>query len=327
MLSLRASLLRRSSNLAGAISADYIFFNGSRAARVDRPSGKVHFFLAGHLGSARMLITPASSTTVTVEQDLDYAPYGVLVGGATGADHYEFTGKERDTETGLDNFGKRYDASSLGRFMTPDAFYKDSHVGDPQSWNEYAYARNNPLRYVDPTGETATVSSSCSTDANNHTTCNVNISASIAIYAQPGSNLSQDQLNQAAGTIQSSIQNAWSGSFTQDGVSYNVSTQVSVSVAGSQDAAMGSGAQNVIGISNGNASATADSFVNPKLLSPGAGIRGIETGVWNINNLGATAEHEFTHLLGVGDRTSGAVLSNTNLLNDPSVPHHATAWR
>lgn len=70
-----------------------------------------------------------------------------------------YTGKERDSESGLDNFGKRYDSSSMGRFMTPDAFYKDSHVGDPQSWNEYAYARNNPLRYVDPTGENATVSS------------------------------------------------------------------------------------------------------------------------------------------------------------------------
>src|SRR5450755_4537505 len=32
----------------------------------------------------------------------------------------KFTGKERDTESGLDNFGKRYNASSLGRFMSPD---------------------------------------------------------------------------------------------------------------------------------------------------------------------------------------------------------------
>ena len=31
-----------------------------------------------------------------------------------------YTGKERDTESGLDNFGARYDSSSLGRFMTPD---------------------------------------------------------------------------------------------------------------------------------------------------------------------------------------------------------------
>jgi len=239
----------------------------------------------------------------------------------------KLTGKERDAESGLDNFVKRYFGSSLGRFMTPDAFYKDSHVGDPQSWNEYAYARNNPLRYVDPTGQTATVSTSCSTDANNATTCNVNISASIAIYAQQGSNLTQDQLNQAAGTIQSSIQNAWSGSFSQDGVTYNVSTQVSVSVATSQDAAMGSGAQNVIGISNGNASPTADSFVNPKLLTPGAGIQGIDTGVWNFNSLGSgVAAHEFTHLLGVGDRKDGdMVLSNTDFLNNNNIPRTATS--
>ena len=45
-----------------------------------------------------------------------------------------FTGKERDSESGLDNFGARYMGSSLGRFMSPDEFFKDSHVGDPQSW-------------------------------------------------------------------------------------------------------------------------------------------------------------------------------------------------
>jgi hypothetical protein len=220
--------------------------------------------------------------------------------------------------------GARYFGSSLGRFITPDAFYKDSHVADPQSWNKYAYARNNPLRYVDPTGEEATVSSNCTT-SNNQTTCNVNISASIAVYAQQGSNLSQQQLNQAASTIQSSIQNAWSGSFTQDGVTYNVSTQISVSVASSQDAAMSSGAQNVIGLSNGNASATADSFVNPKSLWT-AIKGGPDTGVWNINNLGnGVAAHEFTHLLGVDDKT-GSVLSNTNLLNDPTIPHTATGY-
>ena len=34
--------------------------------------------------------------------------------------HYKFTGKERDSESGLDNFGARYNSSSLGRFMSPD---------------------------------------------------------------------------------------------------------------------------------------------------------------------------------------------------------------
>jgi len=70
------------------------------------------------------------------------------------------TGKERDTESGLDNFGKRYNASSMGRFMTPDplvlqrlpanAFFL--HLGNPQSWNKYAYVMNNPLSLTDPTG-------------------------------------------------------------------------------------------------------------------------------------------------------------------------------
>ena len=80
----------------------------------------------------------------------------------------------------------------------------------------------------------------------------------------------------------------------------------------------------MIGISNGNASATADSFVNSKSLWT-AIKGGPDTGVWNINNLGTgVAAHEFTHLLGVDDK-SGAVLSNTNLLNDPSIPHTATS--
>jgi RHS repeat-associated protein len=64
----------------------------------------------------------------------------------------KFTGKERDSESGLDNFGKRYFGSSLGRFMTPDPPLMDQHIADPQSWNLYSYVRNNPLSFVDPTG-------------------------------------------------------------------------------------------------------------------------------------------------------------------------------
>jgi RHS repeat-associated protein len=67
---------------------------------------------------------------------------------------YRFTGKERDAESGLDNFGARYDASSLGRFMTPDPkMLSRLKMGDPQQWNMYAYTRNNPLTYVDPDGK------------------------------------------------------------------------------------------------------------------------------------------------------------------------------
>lgn len=63
-----------------------------------------------------------------------------------------FTGKERDAESGLDNFGARYNASSLGRFMTPDPTMKIVNRLNPQTWNRYAYVINNPLKFIDPLG-------------------------------------------------------------------------------------------------------------------------------------------------------------------------------
>jgi RHS repeat-associated protein len=61
-----------------------------------------------------------------------------------------FTSKERDSESGLDNFEARYFGSSLGRFMSPDPLA--GHVEDPQTLNRYTYVRNNPLNLTDPTG-------------------------------------------------------------------------------------------------------------------------------------------------------------------------------
>ena len=70
---------------------------------------------------------------------------------------YKFTGKERDAESNLDEFGARYYASSLGRFMTPDWATKPIDVpyanfGNPQSLNLYSYVVNNPLTLIDDDG-------------------------------------------------------------------------------------------------------------------------------------------------------------------------------
>jgi RHS repeat-associated protein len=71
--------------------------------------------------------------------------------------NYKFTGKERDSESGLDMFGARYYGSSLGRFMTPDWAAKPTDVpyanfGNPQSLNLYSYVQNNPTTVGDPDG-------------------------------------------------------------------------------------------------------------------------------------------------------------------------------
>ncbi len=96
-------------------------------------------------------------------------------------------------------------------------------------------------------------------------------------------------------------------------------------IAGSEADASKTGAQNVIGLSNG----PADLAHNANALTgPGDSLRtllrGQDAGIWDYNTLGTVAPHEFTHILGVDDKP-GAVLSNTNILNDPSIPHHATA--
>jgi hypothetical protein len=41
----------------------------------------------------------------------------------------------------------------MGRFLSPDKPGADQHTPDPQSWNLYAYVRNNPLTALDSTGK------------------------------------------------------------------------------------------------------------------------------------------------------------------------------
>jgi RHS repeat-associated protein len=84
---------------------------------------------------------------------------------AASRNTYKFTGKEWDSESGLEDFGVRYNASSMGRFMSPDQFIPfnlkrdkfHAWISNPQHWNKYAYALNNPLLYVDPSGMTETI--------------------------------------------------------------------------------------------------------------------------------------------------------------------------
>ena len=144
------------SDLSGNINEEYVFFNGMRVSRVDRPSGTVHAFLDDHLGSSRMIVTPSGTNTLKVEQDLDYTPYGIVASGSA-VDHYQFTGKERDSESNLDDFGARYYASSTGRFMTPDWSARATAVpyavfGDPQTLNLYTYVENAPINRADADG-------------------------------------------------------------------------------------------------------------------------------------------------------------------------------
>jgi RHS repeat-associated protein len=115
----------------------------------------VEYYHLDALGTVRAVTNQAGEA---VERH-DYLPYGEEWCGTapcpapTQGQPLRFTGKERDVETGLDYFGARYYGSKIGRFTTVDPVYTwQENLVDPQRWNRYAYARNNPLRYVDPDG-------------------------------------------------------------------------------------------------------------------------------------------------------------------------------
>jgi RHS repeat-associated protein len=108
------------------------------------------------LGTERARINLSGSVCETITS-LPFGDGQTMRGTCVDISTMHFTGKERDTESGLDNFGARYNASSMGRFMTPDWADKPTSVpyanfGDPQSLNLYSYVRNNPLSRTDPTG-------------------------------------------------------------------------------------------------------------------------------------------------------------------------------
>lgn len=129
-------------------------------------SGGRKYLTQDHLGSLRV----ATDESGAVFTRHDYLPFGEELPGAVSGDprygaagyvvgddiRQRFSGKERDAESGLDYFGFRYYSSPQGRWTSPDEPFADQHPEDPQSWNMYAYVRNNPLKNTDPNGRDCT---------------------------------------------------------------------------------------------------------------------------------------------------------------------------
>lgn len=104
-----------------------------------------------HLGSVAVMTDDSGDWTTA----RDYYPYGadrVFQTQGTPVDNrFDYTNKEQDDESGLSYFEARYMSTDLGRFISEDPWEGD--YSDPQSLNKYAYARNNPIKFVDPDGQ------------------------------------------------------------------------------------------------------------------------------------------------------------------------------
>jgi RHS repeat-associated protein len=133
---------------AGNTLYRHYYFYGIHVARMEGYGGWVDHYGLDHLGNTRFFYGYNGAWDLS-----DYYPFGGerIIQSASN-NQFKFTGKERDSESGLDNFGARYDSSFLGRFMSPDPDGAGAIGQDPQSWNAYAYVSNNPLNLTDPNG-------------------------------------------------------------------------------------------------------------------------------------------------------------------------------
>jgi RHS repeat-associated protein len=116
-----------------------------------------------------------------------FYPYGQERPSASSNGKEKFATYFRDSETGLDYAQNRYHSAGDGRFLTADPYQASAGVGDPGSWNRYAYVQGDPVNGFDPSGLQTVTGISC--DPNEFVCINANpgpgIDHSYCYYGPP----------------------------------------------------------------------------------------------------------------------------------------------
>jgi RHS repeat-associated protein len=134
---------------SGQLIGNYVYVNGERLAKFRDLSGydDVEYYLSDHQGSVVATVDKSGSVT---SRNV-YRPWGEMLNSqTTRANNFRYTGQylDEDLSRDLAYYGQRYYDPRLRIFTSPDAlYYKDPATGS------YVYCRNNPVKYVDPDGE------------------------------------------------------------------------------------------------------------------------------------------------------------------------------
>jgi len=158
-------LIAERNDANGALIKEYFYKGGILAT--SETGTTYEYATADHLGSPRAWTNQDGALVVGGRHD--YRPFGEELFAGYGlratdqgyaantqadGQRKQFGSKDRDSETGLDYSYARYYSPAQGRFTSVDP--EVQQVGamvNPQNWNGYAYAINNPLTYVDRTGK------------------------------------------------------------------------------------------------------------------------------------------------------------------------------
>lgn len=149
----------------GACVRDYIYFGNRLIAECQPSTNKTYYYTADQINSVRIVTDSSGSLVYSTIFD----PYGgqQKIWVSTFQPFLEFSGKERERNSGLDYFGARYFNHGNYRFISVDpVINKSDALTNPQLWNMYAYCRNNPVTFYDPNGKTEIIITISRTGAN-----------------------------------------------------------------------------------------------------------------------------------------------------------------
>ena len=111
-------------------------------------SGNVLYYLNDHLGSARAVVDESGGL---VDAYNSYFAFGESADEIISSENsYKYTGKPYDTDGGWDcyYYGARYYDATLGSFLAVDPLN-----GKYPGISPFVYTANNPLKFVDPAGD------------------------------------------------------------------------------------------------------------------------------------------------------------------------------
>jgi RHS repeat-associated protein len=143
------------SNFSGTFTNEYVFFGGKRIAQRVVSSGNINYYEEDMLGSSRTIVQAGQTSPC---YDSDFRPFGSELSITNSClQNYKFEGKERDRETGNDDFGARYYNSRIGRWLSADwsavpAPVPYANLTNPQTLNLYAMVSDNPETFADLDG-------------------------------------------------------------------------------------------------------------------------------------------------------------------------------
>ena len=115
------------------------------------PAGGYEYFIRDHLGNVRSVVSSNG-----IVQYSDYDPFGLQLPGLSGgssSNRLKYNGKEAVGELGANvfDYGARLYDAQIGRWGVPDPLSELSRRFSP-----FVYGNNNPMRFIDPDGMTAT---------------------------------------------------------------------------------------------------------------------------------------------------------------------------